>query len=153
MDVVRQLQATRHLAVGVVIAVQQVDRDARVPQPAHLANEEQPGVEVLPVPVVHVACNHHEIDLFVDCLCDQIVEGVPGCGTQALCGRISVQRQASQWAVQVQIRGVDEFHGVQFIIGIGGVVRRVLQVRCRLLQANHLKRYLTLDSKAQQAIN
>ena len=70
-------QAARHLAVGIVVAVQKVNRNSRVSEPAHLANEKQPSIEVLPVPVVNVTGDHHEIDLLVDGLGDQVVESVP----------------------------------------------------------------------------
>lgn len=110
MDVVRQLQPTRHLAVGIVVAVKQVDRYSRVPKPAHLTNEEQPSVEVLPISVVDVASNHHELDLFIDGLGDQVLESVPGRGPQALSRRIGIRRQTSQGTVEMEVGGVDELH-------------------------------------------
>lgn len=95
VDVVRQLQATSHLAVGIVVSVQQVDRYSCVSESAHLANEEQPRIEVPPVPVVDVTGNHNEIYLFVDGLGDQFVESVPCRSAQALSRRIGIRSKAS----------------------------------------------------------
>jgi hypothetical protein len=109
-SVVGHLQVAGHLAVGVVVAVEQEHRDARLTQPAHLPHEEEARVEVSPVAVVHVAGDDHEVHLLDYRQTDQVPKGIPRGRAQALGRRIRVGRQAPEGAVQVQICGVDEFH-------------------------------------------
>ena len=78
VDVFREFERFGDLAFGVVITVEQIDGDARLPQAAHLAHEEQACVEVAPVAVVDVACDDHEVDGFVDGQIYQSFKGFPG---------------------------------------------------------------------------
>ena len=111
LHVVRQLQAARDFAFGVVVAVEQVYRDARLAQPPHLAHEEQAGVIVLPIAVVQIAGNHHEVHLLLDGARHQPLKGLARGCAQALGRRVGIGRQADQRAVEVDVGGVDEFHG------------------------------------------
>ena len=99
-----------------MVAVEQVDRDAGLVEPSHLAHEEAPGVEVAPGPVVEVAGDDDEVDREFDGLIDQAREGVP-CGiAQKLDRRVLVGGKAAQRAVEMDVGGVDESHGVGLFI-------------------------------------
>ena len=106
----RQYQLARHLALGIVVAQQQVDGDARGIQASHLPGKVDAGVEVLPVAVVQVAGNDHEVHLLRDGLGDQVVEGITCCCAEQLRRGILVGGQSRQRAVEVDVGGVDESH-------------------------------------------
>ena len=66
MDIVGQFQPLAHLAFGIVVAIQQIDRNPGLAQASHLPDEKEAGVEVLPVPVIDIAGNHDEVDSLFD---------------------------------------------------------------------------------------
>ncbi len=59
--VVRQRQAARHLVLGVVVAVDQIDRNRCRSQTVHLAHEEHARLVIAPVAVVQIARDDDEI--------------------------------------------------------------------------------------------
>ena len=93
-----------------MVAMQQKDRDAGLPQTPHLTHEKEPGVEVLPVAVIHITRDHHEVDRFREGMVDEVAEGVAGGGAQPLRGRIGIGRQASQRTVEMKVGCMDESH-------------------------------------------
>jgi hypothetical protein len=116
VDVGRKAQPARHLALGVVVAVEQIDRDAGLVQPAHLAHEEVAGVEVAPGAVVEVAGDDEEIDRQLDRLVHEVGEGVPRGVAQRLHRGVLVGGQPAQRTVEVDVGGVDESHGAEDFI-------------------------------------
>ena len=108
MDVVWQPEALGQLAVGVVVAEQQVSLDASLSQPSHLANKKQTSVEVSPIAVIQITSDDHEGDLFVDGGLDQFFESLArGIAKQLDRGAI-ILTQAEQGAVEVNISCVKE---------------------------------------------
>lgn len=101
LDVGRQAELERHLALGVVVAEQQVDRDAGLVQTTHPRAEVQASAEVGPSAVVEVAGDHDEIDLLLDGHRDEFGEGVAGGVARLLGRRVLVGAQADQWAIDV----------------------------------------------------
>ena len=55
VHIVRQPELTGDLALGVVVAADQENRNPRLAQPRHLLREKQPRIVVLPIAVIHVA--------------------------------------------------------------------------------------------------
>jgi hypothetical protein len=135
MHVVGQFEPARHLALGIVVAVQQIDGDARLPQPPHLPDEEQPRVEVLPVAVVDIARDHHEIDLLVDGMGDERLKSVAGGGAQTLGWRVRVGGKPPQGAVEMEVGGVDELHDGP------GVRAGAARIRARRLSGHAARRF------------
>ena len=97
--VVRQLQLLRHLAFGIVIAEQQIHRNARLLEPPHLTAKENAGVVIAPGAVVQIAGQHHEIDSLVDRFGDEAGEGFAGGGAQQGERCVGVGAQAVERAV------------------------------------------------------
>jgi len=118
MHIGREHQPSGHLAFGVVVAVEQVDRNTGLVQAPHLAHEKVPGVEIFPVAVVQVARDDNEVDFEFDGFVDQVGEGIARGGAQRVDRRVLVRRQAAQRAVEVDISGVDEFHGCRVVLHI-----------------------------------
>ena len=83
VDVVRKNELLRHLILGIVIAEQEVDRDAGQFEAPHLADEEDARVEVAPTAVVEVTGDDHEVHRLRYGLTDKVLEGVAsGCPQQ-----------------------------------------------------------------------
>ena len=112
LHVGRKREPPCHLAFGVVVAVEQVNRNPDLVQPAHFAHKEVAGVEVLPIAVVQVAGNDDEVDRRVDGLVDQPRKGVTRGRAQGLHRSVRVRGQPAHRAVEVDVGGVDEFHEV-----------------------------------------
>ncbi len=108
MHVFRQGQAARHAVGGVVVARDQVDGDVGVSQLDHLLDEEQPGVEILPVAVVEIAGDEDEGHGLIFGQVDEILQrparGAPHFGRR---GPV-VAIQTAQGAIEMKIRRVDE---------------------------------------------
>ena len=122
MHVVGQREAACHVAFGVVVAIQQIDGNPGLSQSSHLPDEEESGVEVLPVAVVDVAGNDHEVDGFIQGDVHQLHEGIARGSAQLLGWCIGIRGQPAKRAVQVQVSGVNELHSVllqlrQFMAG------------------------------------
>lgn len=78
-DVGRQSQPACDLIFRVVIAIKEEDGDIGVRQPTHLLHKEKAGLIVAPIAVIEVAGDNDEIDLLLDRLADEIVEGHTRC--------------------------------------------------------------------------
>ena len=129
MHVEREHQPPGHLAFSIVVAVEQVDRNAGVIQPPHLAHEEVSGVEVLPVAVVQVARDDEEVDFQVDSLGDQVGKGIARGSAQGIDRCVLVRRQSAQGAVEMDVGGVDEFHGYSGW-NLRNIQRRIVTAAC-----------------------
>jgi hypothetical protein len=81
-----QRQAAGDHRCCVVVAGEDEDGNPRVRQPAHGGGEVQAGAHVLPLAVVEVAGDDHEIDRLVDRRRDQVVEGGAGCAANLVMG-------------------------------------------------------------------
>lgn len=75
VDIVGPGQIFGHHRTGVMIALQQIDRDAGLLQPAHRAREIQARPHVAPVAVEQVAGDDDEVHRLFAGTMDQIVEG------------------------------------------------------------------------------
>ena len=106
--VVGQLERLRHLVCGIVVAGYQIDGDTRLAEPLHLGDEEQPGVEILPIAVVQVARDQHEGDLFVHGQPHEILQRSPRRMTNLFGRRGFVAIDSSPRAVEMNIRGMNE---------------------------------------------
>ena len=109
-DVRRQDQLPRDHALRIVVALDDEDTNTRAIQPHHLLAEKQARVEILPVAVVEVTGEEHEIDACAQGLVDESFEGASRRGAQTLNRRAVVTVQSAQRAVEVQIGGVEEAH-------------------------------------------
>jgi len=99
-----------HLVFGVVVAIDDECRNAGGGQPTHLACEEHAGVVVLPVAVVQIAGDDHEIDLLIDGRSHQVRERFASSGAQQLGRRVGIGRQPGERTVEMDVGGVDELH-------------------------------------------
>jgi hypothetical protein len=107
-DVVRQLEAAGHLAVGVVVPMQEKHGDTRLSKSTHLPHEEQARIEVSPVPVIEVSGDDHEVHLLVYREANKPAERI-ACGrAQAFHRSIGVGRQTLEGTVKVKVCGVNE---------------------------------------------
>ena len=105
---VRIGQIARHHAFGVVIALDDEGRNALAVQPADRADEEQPGGDILPAAVEHIAGDDQEAGLAGDGLGDQRLDRAPPCLGKARRHRRILQPQPGERAVDMQIGGMDE---------------------------------------------
>ena len=108
LHVAGQREVAGDLALGVVVAVQQIDRDPGGIEPAHLRREIEAGRIVAPLPVIEIAGDDHEVDPLGNGLVDQPLEGLACRAANTLRRRVLLSRQAAQRAVQVDIGGVQE---------------------------------------------
>ena len=109
--VFRQRQLAADLAFGVVVAVDHINGNVALAQPRHLLDEEQPGIEVAPVAVIDIAGDNDEIDRFGLRQIDHPLQGPARRPAQQIDRRAIIGRKADQRAVEMDIGGVDEFHG------------------------------------------
>jgi hypothetical protein len=105
-------QLAGDLALGVVVALGDEDPHAGPRQTNELLTKEQAGPEVLPVAIEDVAGQHDQVDAPLDGGRHQPQEGLPGRAAQPLQRSARVLVQALQGAVDVQVGGVDELHGI-----------------------------------------
>ena len=110
VDIVRQGQLAGHLALGIVIAMEQIDGNASPVQPPHFPTEVVTGIGVLPVAIVEIAGDDHEIHRLLQGQIHQPAKGIAGDGAQPVRGGVRVGRQPREGAVQVDVGGVDESH-------------------------------------------
>jgi hypothetical protein len=103
-----------HFAGGVVIAAHHQHARADVAQAVELADEEQAGVEVLPLAVEDVAGEQQEGGALVDAQLHQVGQRAPGRPAHPLDGRAVVRRQPLEGTVDVKVGGVDEFHAFDY---------------------------------------
>ena len=82
MHVLRQGEFLGNHRCRVMISGDQVNRDLLGLQPDHLSPEEQAGAVVLPVAVIEVARNDHEIDRLVDSQIHEVLKGLAGSPTE-----------------------------------------------------------------------
>jgi hypothetical protein len=123
VDIVRQGQLAGHLALGIVIAMEQINGNASPVQPPHFPTEVMTGIGVSPVAIVEIAGDDHEIHGLLQGQIHQPTEGIPGDGAQPVRGSVRISGQPREGAVQVDIGGVDEFHE-----GPGGITGVVLNL-------------------------
>ena len=107
-DVRREDKAARDLAFGVMIAVEQEDRDPGLRETAHLRNEEKAGLIVPPVAVIEVTCNDDEYDLFFDRLADEIVERDTRRGANAFGSGTLLPGKSLERTIEMNVAGVNE---------------------------------------------
>ena len=91
-----------------MIAIEQEDGDIGLRQPAHLLHEEKAGLIVAPVAVIEVAGDDNEVDLVLDRLADEIIEGGAGRGANAFGRGALLPGKSLQGAVEMDIAGMDE---------------------------------------------
>ena len=107
-DLVGPGQRLGHDAVRVVIAAQEVGRDAAVGQTRQLPIEEETDRGVLPIAVENVAGDHRERDLLLQRLRDEVFESQAARLRESGCDVVILLRKAEQRAAEVQIGGVQE---------------------------------------------
>ena len=78
MHVIGQVEPPGDLAFGIVIAVEQVDRDTFLVEPPHLRDEEQPGLVVPPVAVIQIPGDDNKIGLLLDDQSNQRIKRLAG---------------------------------------------------------------------------
>ena len=111
LHVVRETEAAGDPALRVVVAVEQVDGNARGAEAAHLAGEEQAGLVVAPVAVVQVAGDDEERGLFFDGVSDKPLECVARGGADTFGGASLLSGEPLQGAVQMDVSGMKEAKG------------------------------------------
>ena len=110
MDVVGQGQLLGDLADRIVIAADREDSDAGVTQPLHLAQKKEACVVILPVAVVNIADDKYEGNLLFKGKSNEVLKRSSRRSPQFINGRTIVPLEAPQWAVQVNIGRMNEFH-------------------------------------------
>ena len=98
-----------HLAVGIVVAKQQVHRDVCQIQAAHLPAKKVTRVVVFPAAVIQVTRNHHEVNRFLNGDVHQPGKRIAGDIAQQINRGVLVSREAGQGAVKVNVCRVDKF--------------------------------------------
>ena len=106
MDVVRQGQAAGDLALGIMVAMEQVDRNAGLVETAHLADEVQAGVVVAPVTVVEIARDDEKGHLLFDGNSNELIERFPRSRADALRDASLLPGKPFQRTVEVNVRSV-----------------------------------------------
>ena len=103
----------RNHAFGVVIASDDERRQARPMQLAQFAHEKQPGRNVAPVAVEHVAGDDEEFRAAVDRLSDQALDRFAAGRSEGRGNGRVLGPERGEWAVDMQIGGVYELksHG------------------------------------------
>ena len=98
---------------GVVIALEQKDRNLRLGQPRDLAIEEQGDRGVAPVAVENIAGENGKSDFFRQRPVDQFDKGLAAGAGQPLAQRLVAQAQAAKRAAEMEVGGVKkgEVHG------------------------------------------
>jgi hypothetical protein len=99
-------------ALGIMVALGDEDPHAGPRQMNELLTKEQAGPEVLPVAIEDIASQHDQVDAPFDGGRHQPQECLPGRAAQPLQRSARVLVQALQGAVDVQVGGVDELHGI-----------------------------------------
>ena len=99
--------------LGVVIALEQEDRNPRLGEPRDLAVEEQSDRGVAPVAVENIAGENRKGDLFRQPPVDQFDKGLAAGSGQPLAQRLVAQAQAAKRAAEMKVGGVEksEAHG------------------------------------------
>jgi hypothetical protein len=97
-----------HDALGVVVALQQEQRNAGPVQPRHLAVEEQADRRIAPLAVIDIAGDDDEGDLRLDRPGDEIGEGLAARRGEAPGHLRVLEAEAGQRAAEVQIGRVQE---------------------------------------------
>jgi len=108
IHIVRQFESLRDLAFRVMVAVYYVDWDAGLREAADLAREKEAGLVVAPVPIVEVAGNDEEIDIFLDRVADQIVECLTGRGANPRRDLTILAREAFEGTIEMYVCAVDK---------------------------------------------
>ena len=101
-------EAARDLTSGVVIAIEQIDRNSGLMEAAHLADEKQTRPVVAPVAVIEVAGDDQEGDLLLDGKSHQPIQSFTGGGAYGLRRRSLMLGEPLQRAVQMNVRRVKE---------------------------------------------
>jgi len=83
---------------------------ARPRQPAHLLGKEQPGGEILPVPVIQISGYHNESDILCQCQVDHRREGAPRAVVKNSVRKVVTRPQPGQRAVKMDVGRVQKFH-------------------------------------------
>jgi hypothetical protein len=104
----REVERTRHDAVGVVVPLHDEDADAGAFEAGQAQVEKDPGVVVAPVAVEDVAGQDHEGRLLVDGELHQALERAAAGDPDRRRGGAVVALEPTQRAVEVQIGRVDE---------------------------------------------
>ena len=109
-DILGPLEFLRHLAFGVMVAEEQVNRNAGFFKVPHLPAEINTRIVIFPGAVIQVPGDHHEIDLLLDSLRDEISKCFARRVAKHFHWRIAVGAQARQRTIQMNVRSMDEFH-------------------------------------------
>ncbi len=96
------------LALRIVIAAKQNDRDARLVKSSKLIHKEEAGVVILPFPIINVSGQDHEIDVFGDRKTHKIAKRVSGGSADRFDRSSFVLVETAEWAVKVKIGGVNK---------------------------------------------
>ncbi len=101
--IVRQAKLLSDLTRRVMVAFNDKNLDACFPEAIHTFHEIEACVVILPITVVEIAGEKHEIDFFINCKLNKIIEG-PACSTADFihwCSFITLQ--TAQSTVEVNI--------------------------------------------------
>ena len=101
------------MALSIVVAVKQEDRDASCCEPAHLPDEEKPCLIIAPVSVIEIARDDDEFDLFVESQTHKVFKRLAGRGPDTVSRATILACKAYQRTVEMDVCGVDESKGCQ----------------------------------------
>ena len=97
-----------HDTLGVMISLDDVDRDQLAMEPRQFACKEQADRRIAPFAIIDVARYQDEGDPLVDSLRDKAGEGTTARLRKAACDGLVLEREAKQGAAQVQVGGMKE---------------------------------------------
>ena len=74
LHVLGENETAGDLAFGIVVAVEQEDRNTGCCEPAHLPNKEKPRLVITPVPVIEITRDDDKGDPFLQSLADKVLK-------------------------------------------------------------------------------
>ena len=107
-NVRREDKAARDLTFGVMIAVEQEDRDSDLSETAHLPDEKKAGLIVSPIAVIEVTSDDDECDLFFNRSADEVVERDARCAPDLFSGGALLPGKSFERTIEMNVAGVNE---------------------------------------------
>ena len=107
-DVWRPWNGPRDHGGGVVVSRKDEHWDPRQLEAAHGPRKVQAGAHVPPIPVEEIAGDYNKIDLLVDGVLDEIVEGRSRSAPDLFDRQTLVARQAMQRTVEMDVSGMQK---------------------------------------------
>src|SRR5438270_3969127 len=110
VDVGGRTKLFDQLAGGIMIAINQVNVDARVLQPRHLLVEKQRRFKAFQADIVQIAGNDQEVNLLGKRSIDYFLEGAPSSVADLMYRSPRILSKPLQRGIEVDISAMDELH-------------------------------------------